>query len=85
MYLIILPSSRRTKLLPAKLCNLIPEESTQLKANAIFFLTDIAALPRAKPTCLAAHIKIILYFSLKPNGVRVLPVPVGAIYNVKDD
>ena len=40
----------------------------------------MAALANAKPTCLAAHTNMILYFSESPRGVRVFPVPVGEIY-----
>jgi len=41
---------------------------------------EIAAFANAKPTCLAAHTKIILFPSDNPNGDNVFPVPVGAIY-----
>ena len=71
----------------------------QPKANAIFFIALIADFAKARPTCLAAHTKMILYFfvinpptdtsgfgmlncSDSPIGVSVLPVPVGAIYNI---
>ena len=42
----------------------------------------MAERAKANPTCLAAQTNITLYFSERPRGVNVLPVPVGAIYNI---
>lgn len=53
----------------------------QPKANAIFFPTEIADFAKDKPTCLAAHTKMIRFDSDIPIGERVFPVPVGAIYS----
>ena len=50
-----------------------------------FFLNEIAAFASAKPTCRAAQTKITLYFSERPIGDNVFPVPVGAIYNINLD
>ena len=43
----------------------------------------MADFANARPTCLAAQIKMILYLLLSPIGVSVFPVAVGAIYNVR--
>ena len=55
--------------------------STVSQPNAIpirlFIHTD--DLANAKPICLAAQMNIIRYPSESPNGVSVLPVPVGAV------
>jgi hypothetical protein len=53
----------------------------QPNANAMRLFIEIADLANANPTCRAAQTNITLLFSDSPKGVRVFPVPVGAMYS----
>ena len=53
--------------------------SKLLEDRIIFLSTEIAAFANARPTWRAAQMKMTLYLSDRPIGLKVFPVPVGAI------